>query len=599
MSPDYSVGQRVGDYEVLGVLGAGGMGKVYRVRNTISERIEAMKILLPNLANQKELADRFLREIKVLASLDHPNIAGFRTALTLNDQLVMILEYVEGVTLASRLTQGPIPATDAVNYADQVLAALTYAHKLNVIHRDIKPANMMLTPKGVVKLMDFGIARPNTENDDKTAMTVVGTTLGSLNYMPPEQVKGESVDARSDIYSLGVSLYELVTGQLPFRGDSGYALMAAQIKELPKPPITVRPDLPPPLNEIILIALAKEPAKRFQSADAFRNALKSAFAPAPGPAPAAESVAPVTPLTAPKMVSATAQFESRPASGPVAQTVVPGSNQVLPPVAALPHNVILPPSQPPPPVSNSYRGFYMALGGLLVVVVLFAAAFYVPRRIKTHANVNVTPPPAASSSLPPGAGAPSPLPSSSGEPETTKPPSTDSSVTDASSSGNKSVPPDSISQPASSEKNVQPKNPGSLPSKRATDSQNAVQKKLAIPDAAVLSHSPAQDSQRQPNNGVIAQAPSPDAAELDAAEQQSDQLNSRASAVTQSIEGLRRQQSAQGYGLRGDIVASQERMQADLSRAQSALQQKDAANAKKYLDLAGIEVEKLEKFLGR
>src|SRR5579864_365457 len=115
---------------------------------------------------------------------------------------------------------------------------------------------MMLTPDGVVKLMDFGIARSNKDG----SITSTGTTLGSLNYMPPEQVKGESVDARSDIYSLGVSLYELVTGQLPFRGDSGYALMAAQIKELPKPPITVRPDLPPALNEIILIALAKEPA---------------------------------------------------------------------------------------------------------------------------------------------------------------------------------------------------------------------------------------------------------------------------------------------------------------------------------------------------
>src|SRR5580658_9120454 len=125
MSQDYTVGQKLGDYEILGILGAGGMGKVYKVRNTISDRVEAMKILLPNLANQKELADRFLREIKVLASLDHPNIAAFRTALTLNDQLVMILEYVEGVTLASRLAQGPIPPADAVNYADQILAALS------------------------------------------------------------------------------------------------------------------------------------------------------------------------------------------------------------------------------------------------------------------------------------------------------------------------------------------------------------------------------------------------------------------------------------------------------------------------------------------
>ncbi|MGC2416614.1 MAG: serine/threonine-protein kinase, partial [Candidatus Acidiferrales bacterium] len=273
MSQDYTVGQKLGDYEILGVLGAGGMGKVYKVRNTISDRVEAMKILLPNLADQKDLADRFLREIKLLASLNHPNIAALRTALTLDNQLVMIMEYVDGVTLASRLQQGPVPVADAVYYIDQVLAALVYAHQMNVVHRDIKPGNMMLTQQGVVKLMDFGIARPGNE----AGMTITGTTLGSLNYMSPEQVKGESVDARSDLYSVGLSLYEILTGRLPFRGDSGYSLMVAQLQQLPEPPIVLRPELPQALNDIILMVLAKEPAKRFQSATALRNALKTAL----------------------------------------------------------------------------------------------------------------------------------------------------------------------------------------------------------------------------------------------------------------------------------------------------------------------------------
>ena len=244
MSVDYTVGQKLGDYEILGVLGAGGMGKVYKVRNTISDRVEAMKILLPNLADQKDLADRFLREIKLLASLNHPNIAALRTALTLDNQLVMIMEYVDGVTLASRLQQGPVPVADAVYYIDQVLAALVYAHQMNVVHRDIKPGNMMLTQQGVVKLMDFGIARPGNE----AGMTITGTTLGSLNYMSPEQVKGESVDARSDLYSVGLSLYEILTGRLPFRGDSGYSLMVAQLQQLPEPPIVLRPELPQALE---------------------------------------------------------------------------------------------------------------------------------------------------------------------------------------------------------------------------------------------------------------------------------------------------------------------------------------------------------------
>src|ERR1700722_19647709 len=271
MGDDFLPGQRIGDYEVLGVLGAGGMGKVYKERNVISDRDEAMKVPRANLTNQKEHADRFLREIKLLASLSHPNIAALNTAMTLNNQLIMMMEYVDGTTLATRLQQGPIPPAEAVSYSTQLLSALSYAHKLNVIHRDVKPANMMLTHDGVVKLMDFGIARPNNEQ----GMTVTGTTLGSLNYMSPEQVRGEAVDQRSDLYSMGVSIYEMVTGQLPFRGHSNYSVMSAHLQETPQPPIVLRPGLPKGLSDIILMSMAKDPKDRFQSADAFANALKS------------------------------------------------------------------------------------------------------------------------------------------------------------------------------------------------------------------------------------------------------------------------------------------------------------------------------------
>src|SRR5438552_1918108 len=156
---NYEIGTLIGDYEIVDVLGTGGMGKVYKVRNTISDRIEAMKVLLPNLDADQELAERFLREIKVQASLQHPNIASLRTAQRVNNQLLMIMEFVDGSTIESIMRQRRIPLRDCVNYGSQVLSALAYAHGRGVVHRDIKPPNIMLTPEGTIKLMDFGIAK--------------------------------------------------------------------------------------------------------------------------------------------------------------------------------------------------------------------------------------------------------------------------------------------------------------------------------------------------------------------------------------------------------------------------------------------------------
>jgi serine/threonine protein kinase len=179
-----TIGSRKGDYEILELLGTGGMGRVFKVRNIFSDRIEAMKVLLPNTADQKILVDRFLREIKVLAGLPHPNMAELRTALTTNNDLVMIMEYVEGTTLAARIQKGAIPYGQALGYIEQMLSALSYAHKQHIIHRDIKPSNMMLTPEGVVKLMDFGIAQRADQGD----LTRTNTTVGSFAYMSPEQI---------------------------------------------------------------------------------------------------------------------------------------------------------------------------------------------------------------------------------------------------------------------------------------------------------------------------------------------------------------------------------------------------------------------------
>jgi eukaryotic-like serine/threonine-protein kinase len=271
----FQIGDVVGDYKIIAVLGAGGMGKVYKVKNQISDRIDALKVLLPSLADNQKQADRFIREIKVLASLNHPNIAALRTAFRVGDELLMLMEYIEGRSLEKEAEAGAVPIRDATDYIRQVLAALDYAHAHGVIHRDIKPANMMLTPERVIKLMDFGIAKSATEEK----LTQTGAILGSLAYMSPEQVQGSGLDSRSDLYSVGISLYEFITGSRPFQGTN-YQMMAAQLQQIPQPPMERLPGVPQAINDVIMKAIEKDPAKRFQSAAEFDAALRE-DAPAP------------------------------------------------------------------------------------------------------------------------------------------------------------------------------------------------------------------------------------------------------------------------------------------------------------------------------
>src|SRR5579864_6855365 len=587
--------KRIGDYEILGVLGSGGMGKVFKVQNVISDRIEAMKILLPDLAGRQDLADRFLREIKLLAGLNHPNIAALRTALTLNNQLVMVMEYVEGTTLATRLEQGAISVADAVNYVDQVLGALSYAHGKNVIHRDIKPANMMLTPEGVVKLMDFGIARSGTDR----GLTTTGTTMGSLYYMSPEQVKGQATDARSDLYSLGVSLYEMVTGERPFRADSDYSLMAAQVQQSPKPPIEVRSDLSAALNTIILMAIAKDPAQRFQSADAFRNALNNVRSalpqgfPANQAFPANQSVSPprISPASATALLQNAAPAVSIPEEA-AAPLETPAAQPPIPSVLEM------------SPQHKSHRGLYMSLGALVVLAVLVVAGLYIPRRAKTSAHEQTT---------------------SQAQPAT--PSSDTSSANPTGGDAAKAQPADAAGSSSQNSSDVNPSanssSPETQPSAPAADTAKSIGESRTTPitkQAAQTEPVPTLDNQKpdkkdhhhknlkvvpatsQGAQDMVAGQNSPsqsvDPAQMEALEQQADQLSSQANAVNDSLDNLRRQQSAQGLGLRGDIASAQELMKTHMAKAQTALQNRDAAAAKKYLDLAEGDVSRIDKFLG-
>jgi serine/threonine protein kinase len=266
----FGPGHRIGDYEVIGHLGAGGMGSVYKVRHVISDRVEALKIIRTEASAAPGTAERFLREIRLQASLNHQNIAAVHNAFRVDDELMMIVEFIDGVSLRAKLETAGITIGQAIDYTLQVLSALSYAHARGVIHRDIKPSNVMIESDQVVKLLDFGLATSGRD----PYITQPGTMLGSPHYMSPEQARGEHVDARSDLYSTGAMLFEMVTGRPPFDAAGAYAVVAGHLHQAPPQPRECNPNVPADLSRIILKALSKRPDDRLQTADEFKRALQ-------------------------------------------------------------------------------------------------------------------------------------------------------------------------------------------------------------------------------------------------------------------------------------------------------------------------------------
>jgi len=278
------LGKRLGPYEILSAIGAGGMGEVYRARDTRLERIVAIKVLPTHLADRSELRERFEREARTIASLDHPHICtlfdiGQRDGI---DYLVM--EYLEGETLAQRLLKGPLPLEQVLQYAIEIADALDKAHRKGVTHRDLKPGNIMLTKSGT-KLLDFGLAKLKQEvapanvqlselptaNDPLTAQ---GMIVGTLQYMAPEQLEGKEVDARTDIFAFGAVVYEMATGKKCFEGKSQASLIAKILETDPVPMSSIQRMTPPTLDRVVKRCLAKEPDDRCQSAKDLTDELK-------------------------------------------------------------------------------------------------------------------------------------------------------------------------------------------------------------------------------------------------------------------------------------------------------------------------------------
>jgi beta-lactam-binding protein with PASTA domain len=254
-----------GRYEMHRRIARGGMADVYLARDSLLDRPVALKVLFPEFAADPSFVERFRREAQSAANLSHPNIVSVFDWGAVNNTYYIVMEYVEGRSLSQILKdEGPLHPDRAADIAIDVASALGFAHRNGVVHRDVKPGNVLVSPQGQVKVADFGIARAVTTEEN---LTRTGTVMGTATYFSPEQAKGEAVDPRSDVYSLGVVLFELLVGKPPFQSDNPVAVAYKHVQETPPRPSRLNPEIPAPLEAITLKALAKNPANRYASAD--------------------------------------------------------------------------------------------------------------------------------------------------------------------------------------------------------------------------------------------------------------------------------------------------------------------------------------------
>ena len=273
MTDGFEQGQVIaGRYRVLRRLGAGGMADVYLAEDTTLGRQVAVKVLLKRYAGDGQFVERFRREAQAAARINHPNIVNIYDWGPVDGTYYIVMEYVEGETLKDHIRrEGRYGPGEAVRIALELLAGVQVAHGAHIVHRDIKSQNILIDPAGTVKVTDFGIAKA-----DDSQMTEAGSILGTAQYLAPEQAKGEPVDERTDLYSVGVVFYEMLTGSLPFRGDSAVTVALKHVNEQPPEPAELVPGLPYSLNQIVLKALAKDPDQRYRSAAEFSADLVAA-----------------------------------------------------------------------------------------------------------------------------------------------------------------------------------------------------------------------------------------------------------------------------------------------------------------------------------
>jgi serine/threonine protein kinase len=353
------IGTEIASYRILEKLGQGGMGVVYKAVDTGLDRMVAMKVLNPDLSKNPELVERFRAEARAQANLNHTNLATLYAFMVHQGTAIMVMEFVEGETFAQMIRRrGPIPEVEAIPLFRQALLGIGYAHSAGILHRDIKPSNLMLNKNGLVKVMDFGIAKVMGAR----GMTRTGAQLGTLAYMSPEQIQNRNVDIRSDIYELGITLYEMLTGHLPFESDSEFQIMQDHVYTPPPPPSKYYPYINKGVENVILKSIEKNSDARFQTVEQFGAALEHpdalAYTPsvAPADAPTASiggstlshphlSVSAVPPV-APAAVTPASSSGASPAAASVA-TPVPLPSSV--PVSTFPSSPAIAATRVPAP----------------------------------------------------------------------------------------------------------------------------------------------------------------------------------------------------------------------------------------------------------
>ncbi|HMD97629.1 MAG TPA: protein kinase [Terriglobia bacterium] len=396
------IGTQIGNYRIVEKLGEGGMGVVYKGVDVFLDRPVAIKVLGPDLARNPELVERFKAEAKAQANLNHTNLATLFAFLVQDGNAVMVMEYVDGETFDQMIQRrGPIPSQEAIPLFKQALLGISVAHRAGIIHRDIKPSNLMLRRDGIVKVMDFGIAKLLGTR----GLTRTGTQMGTVAYMSPEQIQNRGVDIRSDIYALGVTLYEMLSGHIPFESDSDFQIMHDHVASPPPLPTRYYPYIPKGIENVVLRSLEKSPEARFQTVEEFGAALEHPDSvPPPSwvgmPAPPPQARMTVLEGTAPNLPYAGPTASGAVTTGAPTGPLVPGTGQhgtiLATPLPGTPTGqwpaVEGQPVEPQPAPKPSFLANRPLVGAIAGVVILLVA-FGVYRTLQTPPPKPPPPPP--------------------------------------------------------------------------------------------------------------------------------------------------------------------------------------------------------------